>query len=188
MVELRDMEELSGEYGEGGKPTYHPRMMLKVLFYSCCVGLMSCRRMWDGLKQRADFIFLSGDRAPDFRTLNGFRNRHIAILPKPYARIVLLCLKVGMPDSAHPFSARLRYLYSANRLRPVPILHQLFSDLRPFRFQVGLKFFHRHAIDSSGSPVPHHPAVGPLEVPALDHLLHQPLVLQYGVLSPCRGV
>jgi transposase len=101
VVELLDLEELYGEYGEEGKPAYHPRMMLKVLFYSYYAGLMSCRKMWDGLKQRGDFIFLSGDQVPDFRTLNSFRSRHIAILPKLFAQIVLLCVKVGMVDFAH---------------------------------------------------------------------------------------
>lgn len=101
VVELLDLEELYGEYGEEGKPAYHPRMMLKVLFYSYYAGLMSCRKMWDGLKHRADFIFLSGDQVPDFRTLNSFRTRHIAILPKLFAQIVLLCVKVGMVDFAH---------------------------------------------------------------------------------------
>jgi len=100
-VELLDLQELYGEYGEEGKPAYNPRMMLKVLFYSYYAGLMSCRKMWDGLKQRADFIFLSGDQVPDFRTLNTFRSRHIAILPKLFAQIVMLCVKVGMVDFRH---------------------------------------------------------------------------------------
>jgi transposase len=34
VVELLDAEELYGEYAEEGKPAYHPKMMLKVLFYS----------------------------------------------------------------------------------------------------------------------------------------------------------
>lgn len=101
VVELVDLEELYGEYAEEGKPAYHPKMMLKVLFYSYYAGLMSCRKMWDGLKQRADFIYLSGDQVPDFRTLNTFRSRHIRILPKWFAQIVLLCVKVGMVDFAH---------------------------------------------------------------------------------------
>ena len=101
VVELLDLGELYGEYAEEGKPAYHPRMMLKVLFYSYYAGLMSCRKMWDGLKHRADFIFLSGDQVPDFRTLNTFRTRHITILPKLFAQIVLLCVKVGMVDFAH---------------------------------------------------------------------------------------
>lgn len=76
-------------------------MMLKVLFYSYYAGLMSCREMWDGLKGRADFIFLSGDQIPDFRTLNAFRSRHPALLPRLFAQIVLMCVKLAMVDFKH---------------------------------------------------------------------------------------
>ena len=101
VVEVMDLEELYAAYAEEGKPAYHPRMMLKVLFYSYYVGLMSCRDMWDGLKYRADFIFLSADQIPDFRTLNGFRSRHLGLLPKLFSQIVLLCVKLGMMDFKH---------------------------------------------------------------------------------------
>jgi len=50
------------------------------------------------LKRRADYIFLSGDQVPDFRTLNAFRSRHIEQLPEIFAQIVYLCKKLGMID------------------------------------------------------------------------------------------
>jgi len=77
VVELLDLERLYDEYKEEGNPPYHPRMMLKVLFYSYYTGIMSSRKMWEGLKNRADYIFLSGDQVPNFRTINNFRARHI---------------------------------------------------------------------------------------------------------------
>jgi hypothetical protein len=73
-------------------------MMLKVLFYSYLTGTMSSRGMWEGLKNRADYIFLSGDQVPDFRTLNRFRSRHLKELPGLFAQIVHLCTKLGMID------------------------------------------------------------------------------------------
>ena len=65
-------------------------MMLKVLFYSYRAGVMSSRGMWDALKTRADYIYLSGDQVPDFRTLNDFRTRHLERLPGLFAKIVHL--------------------------------------------------------------------------------------------------
>ena len=73
-------------------------MMLKVLFYSYLIGNMSCRKMEAGLELRADYVFLSGDQVPDFRTLNAFRTRHMAELPGLFAQIVLLCSALGMVD------------------------------------------------------------------------------------------
>jgi transposase len=101
VVELMDLGELYAQYADEGNPAYHPRMMLKVLFYSYYSGLMSCREMWAGLKNRADYIYLSGDQIPDFRTLNAFRSRHLELLPKLFAQIVLLCVQVGMVDFEH---------------------------------------------------------------------------------------
>ena len=49
VIELMDLTELYAAYADEGNPAYHPRMMLKVLFYSYYTGLMSCREMWEGL-------------------------------------------------------------------------------------------------------------------------------------------
>lgn len=98
VVESLDLTSIYEFYKDEGKPAYHPKMMLKVLFYSYQRGILSSRQMWDALKVRADFIFLSGDQVPDFRTLNEFRKRHIAELPGIFAQIVFLCARLGMID------------------------------------------------------------------------------------------
>jgi len=98
VVELLDLSGIYGWYQDEGNQPYHPKMMLKVLFYSYLTGTMSSRKMWDGLKNRADYIFLSGDQIPNFRTLNGFRSRHLKQLPGLFAQIVHLCTKLGMID------------------------------------------------------------------------------------------
>ena len=123
VIELMDLTELYAAYADEGNPAYHPRMMLKVLFYSYYTGLMSCREMWEGLKGRADFIYLSGDQIPDFRTLNAFRGRHLELVPKLFAQIVLMCVKLGMVDFKHlaidgqKIQANASYRRSKNRAR-----------------------------------------------------------------------
>ena len=101
VVERLDLGGIYGWYQEEGSQPYHPKMMLKVLFYSYLTGTMSSRKMWEGLKNRADYIFLSGDQIPDFRTLNRFRSRHLQQLPGLFAQIVHLCAKLGMIDFKH---------------------------------------------------------------------------------------
>ena len=58
---------------------------------------MSSRKIWDGLKGRAEFIFF-GDQVPDFRTINDFRTRHMKVLPKLFAQIVMICVRLDMLD------------------------------------------------------------------------------------------
>ena len=98
VVEKLNLDKVYAWYQEEGKPAYHPQMMLKVLFYSYMIGNMSCRKMEAGLQLRADYVFLSGDQVPDFRTLNAFRTRHMVELPGLFAQIVLLCSALGMVD------------------------------------------------------------------------------------------
>ncbi len=98
VVEYLNLDAIYNEYAEEGNPAYHPKMMLKVLFYSYHSGLMSCRKMWNGLQNRADYIFLSGNQVPNFRTINSFRTRHIAVLPDLFTQIIYLCVKLDMID------------------------------------------------------------------------------------------
>ncbi len=98
IIEHLDLEELYAEYSDEGCPGYHPKMLLKVLFYSYMTGMMSCRGMWNNLKYRADYIFLSGDQVPDFRTINRFRLRVCSQLPKLFTQIVMLCVELGLVD------------------------------------------------------------------------------------------
>ena len=101
VVERLNLERIYASYKDEGKPAYHPKMMLKVLFYSYQTGALSCRKMEAGLQMRADFVYLSGDQVPDFRTLNMFRTRHMEELPGLFAQIVTLCASLGMVSFKH---------------------------------------------------------------------------------------
>jgi len=96
VIERMDLSSLYACYSEEGNPPYHPKMMLKVLFYGYYKGLMSCRQMWDGLQFRADFIFLSAGQVPNFRTVNAFRLRHLGQLPQLFTQIAFLCARLGV--------------------------------------------------------------------------------------------
>lgn len=102
VVENLDLSRIYARYSDQGNPSYHPKMMFKVLFYSYYRGIMSSRKMNASLHSgRADFIFLSGKQMPDFRTLNDFRTRHIDELPNLFAQIVLFCESLDMIDFEH---------------------------------------------------------------------------------------
>lgn len=98
IVDYLDLEEIYNCYKDVGNDAYHPKMMLKVLFYSYLTGIFSSRKMEDNLIHRADYMYLSGTQVPDFRTLNNFRTRHIAQLPKIFSQIVVLSARLGMLD------------------------------------------------------------------------------------------
>ena len=101
VVEGLDLEDLYAQYSHEGNPAYHPKMMLKVLFYAYYLRVMSSRTIWDCVINRADFIYLAAGQVPNFRTINSFRLRHLKDLGTLFAQIVLLCKELGMVGFGH---------------------------------------------------------------------------------------
>jgi len=98
VVEKMDLTKLYEKYSDEGNPAFHPKMMLKILFYAYYDGIMSARTIWDAVYHRSDFIFLSAGEVPDFRTINRFRMIHLDILPNLFTQIVMLCNELDLID------------------------------------------------------------------------------------------
>ena len=69
VVDALDISSLLQTYKGGGTSSYHPRMMLKVLFYAYLNNIYSCRKIEKALQENIHFMWLSGNRTPDFRTI-----------------------------------------------------------------------------------------------------------------------
>ena len=72
-VEQIDVSALLAQYPGGGRSSYHPVMMLKVLVYGYAERIYSSRRIAKALRESIYFMWLSGESTPDFRTINDFR-------------------------------------------------------------------------------------------------------------------
>ena len=68
------LEPILNEYKGGGTSSYHPRMMLKVLVYAYTQKVNSSRQIAKGLRENVNFMWISGNNRPDFRTINRFRS------------------------------------------------------------------------------------------------------------------
>ena len=101
IIERLDLEDLYTYYSHEGNQPYHPKMMLKILFYGYYTGIMSCRTIWDSVINRSDFMYLAAGQVPNFRTINDFRLRHLKDLPGLFTQIVLLCKELDMLDFEH---------------------------------------------------------------------------------------
>jgi len=75
VVDGLDISSIIKEYKGGGTSAYHPRMMIKVLFYAYLENLYSCRKIEKALQENIHFMYLSGQSTPDFRTINHFRSK-----------------------------------------------------------------------------------------------------------------
>ena len=85
LVDQLDLSAITTVYEEEdrGYPPYHPVMLTKVLVYAYCVGVFSSRKIQRRLIEDVPFRVLAAGNEPDFRTIAGFRKRHLAAQPGP---------------------------------------------------------------------------------------------------------
>lgn len=95
-----DVLDLSGVYASyesaAGAPPYDPRMMLKLLLFAYSTGVTSSREVERRCKRDIGFRWLSGNQAPDYRSLARFRRRHLGVLPGLFAQVLQVCAQAGL--------------------------------------------------------------------------------------------
>jgi len=74
VIETMDIQALIKTYKGGGRSSYDPVMMLKVLVYAYVMKIYTSRRIAKALREDINFMWISGMQRPDFRTINNFRS------------------------------------------------------------------------------------------------------------------
>lgn len=96
IVDELDISVITKGYKAGGCTGYHPRMMLKVLFYSYLSNVYSCRKMEAALKESIHYMWLSGKQFPKHSCINDFRSKrlkkHINSL---FTQLVIILVDLG---------------------------------------------------------------------------------------------
>jgi transposase len=64
-------------YPGGGRDSYHPKMLTKVIIYAYTQRIYSSRLIAKAVREHIPFMWLAGRQRPDFRTINRFRSRII---------------------------------------------------------------------------------------------------------------
>jgi len=96
VVNSLDISDVLKKYKGGGTSAYHPRMMIKVLFYSYLSNTYSCRKIAKALTENIHFMFISGNSTPDFRTINDFRGKILKDSIKTlFAEVVKMFVEMG---------------------------------------------------------------------------------------------
>jgi len=103
VVDTLDLSEIIDRYDNsaGGQAPFHPRMMVKLLFYAYCVGIPSSRRIEQNTYEIIPFRILSTDQHPDHDTIAEFRKRHLAALSHIFLQVLRLCEKAGLVKLGH---------------------------------------------------------------------------------------
>ena len=96
VVDMLDISDIINQYKGGGTSSYHPRMMLKVLFYSYLSNVYSCRKIEKALQENIYFMWISGMSLPNFRTINDFWGKRLKnSIHKLFSEIVKLLQEMG---------------------------------------------------------------------------------------------
>ena len=96
IVDNLDLSELIRTYEKYGAPSYHPRMLLKVVFYAYMNNIYSCRKIARALEENIHYMWLSGDQQPSFSTINRFRSNHLKdCVNKLFVQVVELLVDMG---------------------------------------------------------------------------------------------
>jgi transposase len=79
-----------------GRPSYHPKMMLKLYVYGYLNRVQSSRRLEREAQRTVELMWLTGRLAPDFKTIADFRKDNGEAIRLVCREFVMLCRKLGL--------------------------------------------------------------------------------------------
>jgi len=89
IIDRLNISVLLSQYPGGGCPSYHPRLMLKMIIYAYLRNTYSSRRIEELGKNDVRFLWLNGMRTPDHNTINRFRSGRLkGVLKEVFGNIV----------------------------------------------------------------------------------------------------
>lgn len=79
-----------------GTQPYHPRMMLALLLYGYCIGVVSSRKLEQATYRDLGFRMLAAGQHPDHSVISEFRQRHLEFIRGLFLQTVRLCQHAGL--------------------------------------------------------------------------------------------
>ena len=79
-----------------GRPSYHPKIMLKLYVYGYLNRVQSSRRLEREAQRNVELMWLTGRLAPDFKTIADFRKDSGEAIRLVCREFVMLCRKLGL--------------------------------------------------------------------------------------------
>jgi transposase len=96
IVDNLDLSSLYCKYGWEGGETFHPKSILKVIFYGYSQSTRSSRKISQACRENVVYMYVSGGIRPDFRTISLFRKNNLDVLKDIFKQIVTLSYELGM--------------------------------------------------------------------------------------------
>jgi len=101
IVEKFSLEDFYRRIPEVGNPSYHPKLMVKIIFYALSNGLTSSREIAKRCCTDTAYMFLAAMQQPNFRTISKFRLKYADEIANLFVQIILLCQQLGLISMEH---------------------------------------------------------------------------------------
>lgn len=92
---LKAFREKRNKSGMGGA-AFHPALMLKLLLCCYCQGVMSSRKIAQGVRSNIELRYLTGNQLPRYRAIAEFRKQHLDALQALFVEVLVLCREAGL--------------------------------------------------------------------------------------------
>src|SRR5690554_2453507 len=97
VIEHLDIQNLIAAYNAEGKPSYNPKMMLKVMVYAYMDNIYSSRKIEKAMRENINFMWLSANQVADHNTIARFRSKRLKDSFKDiFKQVVLLLAEEGL--------------------------------------------------------------------------------------------
>jgi transposase len=95
-LEQMDLRCFYEHYAHEGRPPYDPQTMLGILIYAYSKGMRSSRKISKACEDEVPFRWISGNIAPDHRTICRFRSKHEKDFTTFFNETLRLCAEAGL--------------------------------------------------------------------------------------------
>lgn len=96
VIEQLNLDLLTEAYSSEGTPSYHPKMMLKVMVYAYMDNIYSSRKIEKAMRENINFMWLSARQVADHNTIARFRSKKLkTVFRDIFKQVVLLLAEEG---------------------------------------------------------------------------------------------
>ena len=97
VIEHLDLESLIKAYSKEGQPSYHPKLMLKVMVYAYMDNTYSSRKIEKAMRENINFMWLANREVADHNTIARFRSKKLkGVFKDIFKQVVLLLAQEGL--------------------------------------------------------------------------------------------
>ena len=94
-IEELDLSNFIKINDKASPPSYDPRAIIGILFYSYCLGCFSARTMEKNCKYNMGYMYISGHNTPEHTTISRFLNKYEEQIIELFTKILYIADRCG---------------------------------------------------------------------------------------------